>query len=367
MKNPARQNRLIRRIKKFLHDEGANVAIIVGFSIFVLVAFAGSGVDLARSQIIQQKMHQAADAAALAAAIPPQGTAEAERTAIMNRYFMLNFPDNFMGSGVTVDDLLIAYEPDGDNPQTVNVQLAADVQTDFVKFVGRETVGISSETEVAVPANQPRDMDVVMIADTTTSMRGPRIDGLIQASYTFAEILLHPDNKDPEDEIRISVIEYSASPGPCGNNGPRDLGIKNNSPYSEDLAYVNAQIGLFDAEGCTDGGHAAGVGADSLIAARQSNGRAAPIRAYIFMTDGEFNTPSQGQSQGSFNAACARLRAQQDEIDVYTVKYGNAGNAQMLRNCASSPENYFEAPNPEDLEDVFRGIALGLRQVRITK
>ncbi len=364
---------LFSPLRRYARDEGGNVFIIVGLSIFVLIAAAGSGVDLARSQIIQLKMHQSADAGALAAgSIPRDTVAEAQRTAHGRRYFSLNYPDNFMNSNITASNAEFQYDPDGMSPETVNVQVSSNSPNNFVSLVGDTNVAIASETEVAVTGGSILDVDVILVADGTGSMQGQKIANLKQGANAFVDSIYDPATYDPaEDKVRMAMIEYFAFG--CRNNvtnpTKRDQGIRQNTPFTDNTTQLKGYINSFKATGCTDGGWAAKEGRKRLLTAppRISDNQKGAKQVWIFMTDGIFNTPSNSISEEDFAVACGALKA--EGVTRYTIRYGGSGNKSLLRSCASDPKSdfFFDAPNPADIKTVFEEISLGIKSLLIVK
>jgi len=82
----------------------------------------------------------------------------------------------------------------------------------------------------------------------------------------------------------------------------------------------------------------------------------------IVMTDGE-NTRSKsgsfhnGQSQVNADRKAADIcnNIKDDNITVYTIAYevNDTQTENLLRGCASNPDNYFDATNAGDLMEAF--------------
>lgn len=360
----------------FIKNDGGNVFIIVGAAIFMLLAFGGSGVDLARSQIIRHKMHQSADAGALAAGSMVQGVAEDSRTTFGRRYFQLNYPDNYMSSNITSAAANFNYAPDGENPDSVNVTVDSISPTNFIAFLGTDEIAINSETEVAIEGSQALDLDVVLVADTTGSMlEDDKIARLREGALAFADRILNPDNLTVDDKVRMALIGFSAGPTVANSEPIRSQGIKLETDFISDQAIMNAEIGRLDANGRTDGGYAAGAGMRKLLnAPARDDGRTGATKVWIFMTDGIFNMPlpARGRdhseiSDEDFHTYCAAVKG--SGAIAYTIRYGGAGNYALLHACASEPKetHFFDAPNPQDIIAVFEKISLDIKGLRITK
>ncbi|HRD75642.1 MAG TPA: VWA domain-containing protein, partial [Hyphomicrobiaceae bacterium] len=84
------------------------------------------------------------------------------------------------------------------------------------------------------------------------------------------------------------------------------------------------------------------------------------------MTDGEYNTRlgSSASSSTVSNKAktlCTNMKAQ--GITVYTIGFeldGNATAINVLQNCASTPDKFYNASSGVELRQAFRDIALRL-------
>ncbi|MFN3672693.1 MAG: pilus assembly protein, partial [Bosea sp. (in: a-proteobacteria)] len=61
--------------------------------------------------------------------------------------------------------------------------------------------------------------------------------------------------------------------------------------------------------------------------------------------------------------ACTNAKAA--GIQIYTIRVIN-GDANLLRNCASSPSMYYDVQNASQLSPVFKKIAAEIASVRLT-
>jgi von Willebrand factor type A domain len=98
-------------------------------------------------------------------------------------------------------------------------------------------------------------------------------------------------------------------------------------------------------------------------------------KVIIFMTDGDVTrpvNPETGELDRAYAAAYARemaALAKKNDISIYTIGFGDvaasdgtslARDAALVRDLASQPEYYYEAPTVADLMRVYREIASGL-------
>lgn len=88
----------------------------------------------------------------------------------------------------------------------------------------------------------------------------------------------------------------------------------------------------------------------------------------ILLTDGDNteNRTNGGQGQIDNRTALACSNAKAKGIIVYSVRVID-GNRNLLRNCASSPGNYFEVSNASQLTAVFENIANRIGSIRLTQ
>lgn len=352
--------------KRFVQDEKGAVFILFGLLIFVLLAIGGAGIDYARSEIIRHKMHQASDAAALAGLTLPAGTSEADRRAVIDRYFRLNFPDNYMGSDITPASLVVTYTPDGTNPTSINIKLSDTINGYFTNLVGMSELGVNSETEVQIGATaSPRDIDVVLVLDSSGSMADPtptggsKMQSLKSAANNLITTFLGAANMGPGDQVRLGLVEF--------NNIITPNALTDNEAGAHD--YINALY----SDGMTFGGDAAVAGKNALLGAppRASDGLTGAVKVMVFLTDG-INTRWDGYVEQPdpaqdvrFTTACNNMKA--SGVVIYTFRYGNGGDASLLRDCASNPKTdfYYDAGTGTELVNRFNTISEEINRIRI--
>lgn len=88
----------------------------------------------------------------------------------------------------------------------------------------------------------------------------------------------------------------------------------------------------------------------------------------ILLTDGD-NTENWFTATGSdiddrTKKACTNIKA--DGINLYTIRVIN-GDADLLRNCATKPEMYYDVQNAAQLSPIFKAIAAEISAVRLTQ
>lgn len=216
-------NALSRLVKLYLRDVVAASAIAFGLMFPVIVGATGVSVDLARAHLVRERLLNALDAAALAAA--SAGGTENEMEGVFEAFFEANYPPEKIGTAYDLD-----LDVDGDD---ILVSASASVDTSFMKVFGRDSVEVSAASTVH---REVRGLEVVLVLDNTGSMYGSNIAALKTASESFVDILFEATS-EPEN-IKIGLVPYSTSV----NVGPYGLGEDMNGDYYGD-AFVNNPYG----------------------------------------------------------------------------------------------------------------------------
>jgi len=198
-------NKIKRKFKYYLRDDTGVAAFIFALVLPVLVASGGLAVDLAKAQNVKNRLANALDKAALAAANTTGDQATLETT--MERFFQANFPEAKLG---TPYDL--ALNVDGN---TLSVSASARVETSFMQIWGKDYVEVSASSEVV---RQLSGIEVALVLDVTGSMAGTNISALRTASTDFINIMF--DAIAQPEYIKVGIVPYSSSV----NVGPYGVG-----------------------------------------------------------------------------------------------------------------------------------------------
>jgi len=166
------------------------------------------------------------------------------------------------------------------------------------------------------------------------------------------------------------------------NEWPKPVCGEEIQVLTDDLDVVRAKIDSLTASGNTyiPAGLVWGwrtLNNEEPLTEAASNASAANIkRVIVLMTDGANLNSADGayHTATDVNAAnvltrrtCANVKA--DKIEMYTVAYEFDGvdTLQVLRNCASGPDNYYLAKDAAELKDAFEDIAASLNKVILSK
>jgi Flp pilus assembly protein TadG len=226
-------------------------AIAIMFALFapLLVGAAGMSIDYAQAYMMQQKLLQALDAAALAAA-----ASETEEAAIelkVRKFLDLNYPDLGAEPNVNVQGDL------------VNVSLTAQYKTVFGTILDDDGyLDVGAETAVQ---REVKGLEVVLVLDNTGSMAtNNNIAKLRTAACEFVEILYGTYDSDAAEEdcldrygsyveadnefVKVGIVPYATSV----NVGPYGLGYDDDGAVYDDDFLANPLDLSFSNDSDTD-------------------------------------------------------------------------------------------------------------------
>jgi len=196
--------------------------VSVSFAVMapVVVGAMGMGLDVAQSRLIQERLSNALDSAALAGAAA--ATSEPDIRRKIEDFFDANYP--FERLGVRFDPDVVV------NGDEVQVNGNAQYNTRFLRLIGIETIDLDAETIVQ---RQVQGIEVALVMDNTGSMAtNNNIGALRTAATNFVSILF--DSTENPNFIRVGLVPYSTSV----NVGSYGLGLDDEGRYY-DTAFVN--------------------------------------------------------------------------------------------------------------------------------
>lgn len=200
-----------------LRSEEGSVIILVGLVALILILAVGCAVDMARAQILQQRISAALDAAGLAAAQTvnnppstyPDKTTWANAEAV--RYFSANFPAGYLGSSSITPVVVLS---DGDSK--LNLTANGTQTTVFMQNFGVNTVNVGA-TSVVQRSDDKQGMEIVLVLDDTGSMNffvnatstTRKIDALNSAAKLMIDTLFAAGDTLPNHYV--SIVPFSVA------------------------------------------------------------------------------------------------------------------------------------------------------------
>jgi Flp pilus assembly protein TadG len=397
---------MLQRLRAFARSDRANVAMIFGLSVIPVIGLAGAAIDYAGAARDRSTLQSALDAGTLAGSKVLATATQAEARAVAESYIRANLPERMRTIPLTIAVV--------NNGQSVSASAATTHQNGLLPVIGIATLPVTGSSIAQAPSN--RRIEAVLALDNTGSMgQLGKIQALRIATLEFLSIL--ENSGRPAGDVRVGIVPfdthvrvgtaYRNASWIRGNPGGSWTGCveDRDSPYNTNDTPPTSNATRFPAENCPNtalqlirpltsdfaalrstvngmnpSGNtnvAIGVAWGWHILSRnepftQSAGPTDPNvdRWLIVLTDGD-NTQDRwgGNSAGVIDtrtrAACDALRANEPSIRVLTVRV-IAGNAALLRACASNPSDYYEVANASELIDVFRRIAWQISALRLT-
>jgi Flp pilus assembly protein TadG len=178
------------------HTAGA-IAVIFALMAPLIIGAAGFALDFAQAYLVQQRLAQALDAAALAAAASSTDENIIEQK--VREFFDANYPPEKIGVTFVPDVHIVGNE--------VIVTGYANYLTFFLNVIGIHFINVNAETVVQ---REVQGLEVVMVLDNTGSMaENDNIGALKEATRSFINILF--ERTSNPDYIRIGMVPYSNS------------------------------------------------------------------------------------------------------------------------------------------------------------
>jgi|GEM_PF-1507690 len=181
----------------FIQDDRGNFYAIAAVAMVPILMGIGMAIDISRQQSMATKLQNAADAAALHAAIisgtVDDDAAEAEALAILQ--------SNLGNLDITIDDFDLVESSDG----TMDVVVDATLDSLFAQVNGFPHLGLSVHSEAAVDSGG--DLEMTIAFDTTSSMG---FGSTWQTALgTLDTVLTEIDNYSGTNNFFISLVPFS--------------------------------------------------------------------------------------------------------------------------------------------------------------
>ena len=235
-------NDFLKQWQKYCKQTSGAIAIMFALMVPILVGVAGISLDYSQAYLVKQRLAQALDAAALAAAASSTETAVIQQK--VQDFFNANYPPEKLGVTFTPVVQIVGDE--------VIVTGTAQFNTLFLRVFGIDSIDVDATTTVV---REVQGIEVTLVMDNTGSMNtNNNISALRDAASNFVYIMYGIDVDEGEaadpsdlddmatrdtDYIKIGLIPYSTSV----NVGPYGFGVDlNGDAYG--TAFVNNPFDL---------------------------------------------------------------------------------------------------------------------------
>lgn len=218
--------------------------------------------------------------------------------------------------------------------------VAGDKVASPAKVLLGETVQIQLTLDPDCPPAVLREADIVLVVDESLSMNDDNKLGSAKiAARGFVEATdlgLH----------RIGVVGFGAqaSPSPIG--------------LSQDETAILGAISALRIKPGTN--ISAAIDAATVML---EDRRVTALPVVILMSDGSPNSPSPDPRTAALTSAnFAKL----DGVEIYTIGLGRDADASLMEALASSPDQYYFAPDGADLTQIYEDIAVVVGAAALT-
>ncbi len=411
------------RLSRFCGDQRASVVPIFAFAMIPILALTGTAVDYSRANSARTAVQAALDATALILSKEAVGMDETVLKTKATNYFFSNF-SNVEAKNVTVTPFFTTPQSGSFN---LVVTANGTVDLHFMAAFGQSSMPISATTEVKWGIKR---LELALVLDNTGSMASSsKMTNLKLAAKNLLTTMKTAAKKVGDIKVSIIPFDVTVKPGNGYKNAfwidfnqndisknswegcvqDRDrtangTSINNNTKDTapvdgDDHTYFPAvQCGsLVSMMPLTDVYEQAGFDSlntkiDSMTPAGNTNTTIGLVwgwhsltanlpfpqgsalapdldKVIIMLTDGD-NTEdrwstTQSQIDARMKMTCDNLRDTKT-IRVYTVRVIN-GNADLLRDCATNPNMYYNVQQADQLNSVFTSIAQNLANLRLSK
>jgi hypothetical protein len=399
---------------RFLADQRAGVAPIFALAIVPVIGFVGAAVDYSRGNVVRTAMQASLDATALMLSRDAAGMDPAQVTSKATSFFKAQFNRAEMPEPLVTAVL--------SSPQQgsfiLDVKASGSVPTTFTKILGHDKLDISSSAQVKWGVKK---LELALVLDNTGSMSS---NGKMTELKTASKNLLTTlkDAAKQLGDIKIAIVPFdkivNIGTGFAGSgfidytvhnipqaswqgcvqdrDQPNDTldtapGSSSSTKYpavscssitsimaltdvfdTAGFASLNSKIDAMNPSGNTNVTIGLVWGWHALTKSEPMTQGSDPSpdkdKVIVLLTDGD-NTQNRWTTSGSSidartAAACTNVKAA--NIKVYTVRVID-GDANLLRNCATKTNMYYDVSQASQLNSVFTSIAQNLANLRIAK
>lgn len=393
-------------ITRFRDDCRGTTAVMFGVMMLPIVLSAGAAVDYLQASKARTAMQAAVDSAALAAARDAPGLTEAQVTERARNVFAANFH----ARNATLGSVSVQR-----SDKAIRVAASGSVGTSFMGIVHVNQIEIGASAQVAWGRQK---IELALVLDNTGSMaEAGKMPALKTAVRDFLDVL--EEFAYDRDAVKISIVPFdtqvnigtdfagaswlsfaadlsrelrtdrrdwrgcvsdrdmpydtedgASAPYPaarCSDNSLQEL-----RPLTNDFAALRRTVDGMRPSGFTNItiGVAWGLAALSPgdpLGGGVAFGTPGVEKIMVVLTDGD-NTRNRFTSRVGDIDARTRLicKTTRDAgVGVHTIRVIE-GNANLLRECATKPDNYHEVRNASELDPVFRQIAGDITKIRLT-
>lgn len=398
-------------LARFGKDRSGNVAILFSLALVPLLTAIGATIDYARASAARSALTAAIDSAALMAARDASRLTDGDLRRRAEAWVRANLQDGEVDLGT------VAVAIDRTNR---SVQITADgsIATSIMQIVGQERVTVGGEARSSWGTNL---VELALVLDNTGSMgQAGKMDELKKATKALIEEMKQASQE--KDQIRIAIVPFATqvridkgnkeaewlrfgvkptvskpdwqgcitdrdAPNDVSDAGagsdpatrypavqckPGEAGLATIAPLTDNWDRLKAVVNAMTPGGNTNipigvsWGMAALSPGAPFTGAKFAN-TPGLTKYMILLTDGDNTENRFGGNRAAIDQktkeACANAKAA--KIKVYSIRV-IAGNADLLRGCASEPSMYYDVKQASGIAPVIEAIAREISGVKLT-
>ncbi len=190
---------ILQKIRAFCRSEKGSVIPLVGVAFLVIMGVMGMAIDIGRAQLVESKLLNSLDSAALAAGAKLNTITVEDDVA---GFVHANYPDGYVDSVVSNITTTLT-----DDDMTITVSATAVMQTSFMKLFGVDVVTVRATSEVTRAIG---GLELALILDNTGSMNNNnKLPVLKVAANELLDILF--GSNATVDDLFVGVVPFSQS------------------------------------------------------------------------------------------------------------------------------------------------------------
>ena len=197
-RKPAKPCRDIGRA--FLLRQEGSAAPLLAFAMATLVGAAGLAFDSGRGYLIQARLSQAVDAAALAGGRSVQIGGRGDYEAQILKYFRANLSKGYLGAEIGDPDIRVNSAGD-----RIEVSAVANLPTTLLNVLGVKDLQVSARSVVS---RSVKGLEIALVLDNSGSMEGSKLSDLKSATRTLLDTLY--GDEDVVEDLHVSLVPFTA-------------------------------------------------------------------------------------------------------------------------------------------------------------
>jgi len=187
---------LLPQFARLRNDDSGNFAIFTALCAVPLIVVACGSVDVIRMTSTQERLQVMLDSATLAAASLSNS---GDMSDVVDDYMAANKPDGAAWNTLSYTTVEVTNAL---NSKEVEITAEVTLKTPFLSLIGRDTQTV---TAISTAVQSQTEIEISLVLDISSSMRGAKLADLITASKEFIDLMLS-DGRDSHTSINLVLF-----------------------------------------------------------------------------------------------------------------------------------------------------------------